>query len=108
MGGTNTELALSSSLVRETGGGLHCGTMGTTQGHSSGGRCWGTEAAGQPQAPASWPAGRLLGRIQKWEERSVILISTEDKDGQQSLIFNSDERANLADTASNASPLVLG
>lgn len=71
----------------------------------------GTEAAGQPQAPASWPAGRLLGRIQKWEERSVILISrcTEDKDGQQLiLIFNSDERANLADTASNASSLVLG
>lgn len=54
--------------------------------------------------------GDSLEEFRSWEERSVILISrcTEDKDGQQSLIFNSDERANLADTASNALSLVLG
>ena len=59
------------------------------------------------------PVGMLgdsLEEFRRWEERSVILISrcTEDKDGQQSLIFNSEERANLADPASNALSLRVG
>lgn len=47
-------LALNSPLLKETEGGLGCGTRGTTQGHAGRVGVVRTEAASQPQLSPRW------------------------------------------------------